>query len=92
MNNFEIDLDLEDTLNDFMWNKDMETDENKEYIRENWDNIIESEKENLESYVNDSDTPLDTLRVIRDNQGEMTITNDDGQELGSIGYYTDIKL
>ena len=66
--------------------------ENREYIEENFENIIESEIEMLEQYVNDSNNSIETLKTIRDNRGELTVTNDDGEEISSCGYYAEIKL
>jgi len=68
------------------------TEENRDYIAKNFNNIIDSEEEMLEEFVNDSGDAIGVLMTIRDNEGVLSVTNDDGKEIASVGYYAEIKL
>jgi hypothetical protein len=90
---FKLDIDTpEELINNMVWNEGMENEKNIDYIKNNFDEIIESEVESLEELVNNSQNSIKMLKIIRDNQGEMFIQNDDGDDLGVIGYYTEVNL
>lgn len=88
MSIFKINLDVEDLIDGLK----EKTEQNINYIKENFSKIIESEEESLEGYVNSSSDAISMLLTIRDNQGELIINNDDGEEIGVCGYYTDIII
>lgn len=83
-----ITIDLE--RQDFIDGLEDPTPKNIEYINDNYKEMIDNEIEMLEMMITEGD--FNTASVINDNRGEMNFTNDDGEEMGTVGYYAEVKL
>jgi len=83
MFNITIDVTKEELL-------DAVEKENKQYIEDNYSNIIQSEIEMLEDYIDDGG--IEAINTVNDNRGELNISNDEGEEIGSVGYYATITI
>jgi len=84
--NIKINLERQDLINGLK----EATKENIDYVTENYQSIVDNEIEMLEQMITEGD--FNTASVINDNRGELTITNDKGEEIGYAGYYTDILV
>lgn len=78
--------DIEDI--DFQWFDDMETEENLQYMKDNWHDIIDREEQDLTRWVEEGVWSFDT---INDNQGECIVCNEEGEELCSFHYYATVN-
>ncbi len=85
-----LDLTLEEILNDLCWKEGMETWESCEYIKDNFDSIINNEIESLLESIGSN--WHNQANVINDNRWELWITNDNGKEIWCIGYYAEVSL
>ena len=84
-------LTKKEFLSDFIFKDKMETEENRKYLKENFENIIQCETEHLLDSI--SELGHRHANVINDNRGEICVQNDDtDEELGSIGFYSDVTL
>jgi len=83
MFNIELDLTKEELL-------EAVEKENKQYIEDNYSNIIQCELEFLENYINEGS--VEAINTVNDNRGELNISNDEGEEIGSVGYWATITV
>jgi len=91
---FKIDLQdysIKEFLNEFEWYDGKENKKNIDYIKKNLKNIIEQEEDSLEELVDCAEKSCDFIKMMLDNKGEMIVNDDDGEELGSIGFYTEFN-
>lgn len=82
----EIDLELQDLIDGL----EDPTKENIDYVTDNYQNIYDNEIDMLEQLITEGD--FNTASIINDNKGELIITNNEGEEIGSTGYYTTITI
>lgn len=83
---------FEEFMDDFNFNEWMDTEKNREYLKRKFEEIKTNEIECLETSINDASDALQCARIINDNRGTGTATDDNGEEIGEFNYRADVAI
>ena len=69
----QINLTREDFLNNFTFHKGMNTPEHKEFLMDEYKNILDDFKNNLYNYIGNSQDKVKAIEEVNQNYGEQTV-------------------
>lgn len=84
---------FDDFISDFSFNSWKDTPENREYLKENYKDLIGQEEDIIKQNINNSHDSLAFARQVNDNRWSMLVMEDEtNDEMWEFYFYADVEI